>query len=108
MDAIVIHLSVMIRSQAPLLTSGLKFDDFSFLVIGRIIKMAESCNAQRIDTVTEGYSELSIKSPTRLARKSKSFGQQILFDGETRAHNDFCQSFLTDEMNKTNLEICYF
>ena len=108
MDAIVIHLSVMIRSQAPLLTSGLKFDDFSFLVIGRIIKMAESCNAQRIDTMTDRYTELSIKSPTRLARKSKSFGQQILFDGETRAHNDFCQSFLTDEMNKTNLEICYF
>ena len=103
MDAIVIHLSVILRSQAPLLTSGSKFDDFSLLVIGRIIKMAESCNAQRIDTVTDRYTELSIKSPTRLARKSKSFGQQILFDDETRAPNDFCQSFLTNEMNKTKL-----
>ena len=80
-----------------------KFDDFSLLVIGRIIKMAESCSAQRIDTMTDRYTELSIKSPTRLARKSKSFGQQILFDDETRAPNDFCQSFLTDEMNKTKL-----
>ena len=63
--------------------------------------MSESCSAQRIDIVTDQYTELSIKSPTRLARKSKSFGQQILFDGETQVPNDVCESFLTDEMNKT-------
>ena len=59
MDAIVINLSVIIRSQAPLLLSGSTFDDFSLLVIDRIIKMAESCNAQKI--VTDQYTELSIK-----------------------------------------------
>ena len=72
-----IHLSVIITYQAPLLTSCSKFDDFSLLVIGRIIKMAESCNAQRIDAVTDRYTEISTKSPTRLVRKSKSFGQMI-------------------------------
>ena len=56
--------------------------------------MAESCNAQRIDIVTDQYTELSIKSPTRLARKSESFGQQILFDCETRVHtNDVVSHF---------------
>ena len=40
-DAIVINLSVIIRSQAPLLSSGSKFDGSSLLVIDRIIKMAE-------------------------------------------------------------------
>ena len=101
MDAIVINLSVIIRSQAPLLPSGSTLYDFSLLVIDRIIKMTESSTAQRIDIVTDQYTELSIKSPTRLARKSKSFGQQILFDGETQVPNDVCESFLTDEMNKT-------
>ena len=103
MDAIVIDLSVIIGSQAPLLSYGSTFD-FSLLVIDRIRTMAESCNAQRIDIVTDQYTELSIKSPTRLARISESFGQQILFDCETRVPtDDVCQSFLTDEMNKTKL-----
>ena len=61
MDAIVIDLSVIIRSQAPLLSSGSTSDDFSLLVIDRIIKMAESCNAQKIDIVADQYTELSIK-----------------------------------------------
>ena len=65
--------------------------------------MAESCNAQRIDIMTDQSTELSIKSPTRLTRKPKSFGQQILFDGGTRVPNDVCQPFLTDKMNKTKL-----
>ena len=55
MDAIVIDLSVIIRSQAPLLSSGSTFNDFSLLVIDRIVKMAESCNAQRIDILTDQY-----------------------------------------------------
>ena len=71
MDAIVIDLSVIIRSQSPLLSSGSTFDDFSLLVIDKMIKMAESCNVQKIDIVTDQYTELSVKSPTRLARKSK-------------------------------------
>ena len=103
MDAIVIELTVIIRSQSPLLSSGSTFDDFSLLVIDKMIKMAESCNAQKTDIVTDQYIELSVKSPTRLARKSKSFGQQILFDSEARVPNDVCQSFLTGEMNKTKL-----
>ena len=103
MDAIVIDLSVIIRSQAPLPSSGSTFDDFSLLVIDRIINMAESFDAQGIDIVTDQYTELSIKSPTGLGRESQSFGQQILFDGETQVPNDVCQSFLTDEMNKTRL-----
>ena len=74
MDAILIDLSVIIRSQAPLLSSGLTFDDFSLLIIDIITKMAQSCNAQKIDIVTGQYTELSIKSPTRLVEKSKSFG----------------------------------
>ena len=45
MDAIVIDLSVIIRSQAPLPSSGSTFDDFSLLVIDRIIKLAESCKS---------------------------------------------------------------
>ena len=45
MDAIVIDLSVIIRSQSPLLSSGSTFDDFSLLVIDRIIKLAESCKS---------------------------------------------------------------
>ena len=65
--------------------------------------MAESCNAQGIDIVTDQYTEPSIKSSTRLARKLKSFGQQILFDGETQVPNDVCESFLTNEINKTKL-----
>ena len=52
MDAIVINLSAIIRSQAPLLSSGLTFDDFSLLIIDIIRKMAQSCNAQKIDIVT--------------------------------------------------------
>ena len=50
--------------------------------------------------MTDHYTELSIKSSARLARKSISFAQQILFDSETRVPN-VCQSFLTNEMNKT-------
>ena len=103
MDAIVIDLSVIIRSQAPLPSSGSTFDDSSLLVIDRIINMAESFDAQGIDIVTDQYTELSIKSPTGLAKESKSFGQQILFDGETQVPSDVCQSFLTDQMNKTRL-----
>ena len=103
MDAIVIDLSVIIRSQAPLPSSGSTFDDFSLLVIDRIINMAESFDAQGIDIATDQYTELSIKSPTGLARESQSFGQQILLDGETQVPNNVCQSFLTDEMNKTRL-----
>ena len=100
MDAIVIDLPVIIGSQAPLLSYGSTFD-FSLLVIDRIRTMAESCNAQRIDIVTDQYTELSI---FQSSRKSESFGQQILFDCETRVPtNDVCQSFLTDEMNKTKL-----
>ena len=60
MDAIVIDLPVIIRSQAPLLSSGSAFDDFSLLVINRTIKMEESCSAQRIDIVTDQYTKLSI------------------------------------------------
>ena len=71
MDAIAINLSVLIRSQASLLSSGSAFE-FSLLAIDRIIKMAESYNAQGIDIMTDQYSEPSIKSPTRLARKFKS------------------------------------
>ena len=107
MDAIVIDLSVIIRSQSPLLSSGSTFDDFSLLVIDKMIKMAESCNPQKIDIVTDQYTELSVKSPTRLARKSKSFGQQILFDSKTRVPNDVCQSFLIDGMNKTKLIVIH-
>ena len=59
MNAIVIDLSVIIRSQSPLLSSDSTFDDFSLLVIDRIIKMTESCNAQRIDIVTDQYTELN-------------------------------------------------
>ena len=103
MDTAVIDLSVIIRSQAPLLSSGSTFDGFSLLVIDRIIKMTESCNAQRIDILTDQYTELSNKSPTGLPRKPKSFGQQILFDGKTRVPNNVCQSFLSNEMNKTKL-----
>ena len=33
----------------------------------------------------------------------ESLNQQILFDGETRGPNDVCESFLTNEMNKTKL-----
>ena len=61
MDAIVIDLSVITGSQAPLLSSGSRCDDFSFLIIERMIKMAESCNAQITDTVTDQYTELLIK-----------------------------------------------
>ena len=103
LDAFVIDLSVIIRSQTPLLSSGSTFDDFHLLVMYRIIKRAESCNAERVDVVTDQYTELSIKSPTKLARKSKSFGQQILFECETRVPNDVCESILTNEMNKTKL-----
>ena len=67
------------------------FDDFSLLIIDRIIKMRESCNAQRIDVVTDLYTVLSIKSPTMVARKSKSFGLEILFDGETGVPSDVCE-----------------
>ena len=81
MDAIVIDLPVIIRCQAPLLSSGSTFDNISLLFIDILIKMAESCNAQRIDIMTDQYTEFSIKSPTRLTRKPKSFDQQILFDG---------------------------
>ena len=80
MDAIVIDLSVITESQAPLLSSGSRCDDFSFLIIERMIKMAESCNAQITDTVTDQYTELLIKYARRLTRKSKSFDQKILFD----------------------------
>ena len=80
MDAIVIDLSVITGSQAPLLSSGSRCDDFSFLIIERMIKMAESCNAQITDTVTDQYTELLIKYARRLTRKSKSFDQKILFD----------------------------
>ena len=45
MDAIMIDLPVIIRCQAPLLSSGSTFDDFSLLVIDRIIKLAESCKS---------------------------------------------------------------
>ena len=45
MDAIVTDLTVIIRSQSPLLSSGSTFDDFSLLVIDRIIKLAESCKS---------------------------------------------------------------
>ena len=60
MNAIVIDSSVIIRSRALLLSSGSTFDDFSLLVIYIIIKMAESCSAQRIDIVSDQYTELSI------------------------------------------------
>ena len=40
MDAIVIDLSVIIKSQTPLLSSGSTFAGFSLLVVDRIIKMA--------------------------------------------------------------------
>ena len=80
MDAIVIDLSVITGSQAPLLSSGSRCDDFSFLIIERMIKMAESCNAQITDTVTDQYTELLIKYARRLTRKSKSFDQKILFN----------------------------
>ena len=53
--------------------------------------MRESCNAQRIDVVTDLYTVLSIKSPTMVARKSKSFGLEILFDGETGVPSDVCE-----------------
>ena len=46
---------------------------FSSLVIDRITKITESCNAQRTDTVTDQYTERSLKSPTRFGGKSKSF-----------------------------------
>ena len=55
MDAIMIDLPVIIGCQAPLLSSGSTFDDFSLLVIDILIKMAESCNAQRIDIMTDQY-----------------------------------------------------
>ena len=45
MDAIMIDLPVIIGCQAPLLSSGSTFDDFSLLVIDRIIKLAESCKS---------------------------------------------------------------
>ena len=103
MDAIVIDLSVITRSQAPLLSSGSTFDDFSLLVIDRIIKMAEYSNAQRTDIVTDQYTKLLIKSARRLTGKSKSFFQEILFDSENQVPNDVRQSLLTDEMSKTKL-----
>ena len=70
-DAIVIDLSVITRSQAPLLSSGSTFDDFSLLLIDRKINMAESCHAQGNDIVTDQYTKLLIKSARRLTGESK-------------------------------------
>ena len=98
-----IDLPVITRSQAALLSSGSTFDDFSLLVIDRIIKRAESSSAQRTDIVTDQYTKLLIKPARRLTGESKSFGQQIFFDSESQVPNYVRQSLLTDEMNKTKL-----
>ena len=102
-EALIIDLSVVIRAQASVITQGATFNDLSELVLHSIVKMAESSDAKRIDIVIDHYAELSIKSPTRLDRKSRNIGQQMVFDGETLIPNDISNSFLTDENNKCRL-----
>ena len=100
-EALIVDFSVVIRAQASVVSPGTTFNDLSESVLQNIVKMAESCDAQRIDIVSDHYTELSIKSPTRLDRKSKNIGQQMVFDGDTLIPDD--KSFLTDENNKSRL-----
>ena len=100
-EALIVDFSVAIRAQASVVSPGTTFNDLSESVLQNKVKMAESCDAQRIDIASDHYTELSIKSPTRLDRKSKDIGQQMVFDGDTLIPDD--KSFLTDENNKSRL-----
>ena len=100
-EALIVDFSVVIRAQASVVSPGTTFNDLSESVLQNKVKMAESCDAQRIDNASDHYTELSIKSPTRLDRKSKNIGQQMVSDGDTLIPDD--KSFLTDENNKSRL-----
>ena len=103
-DALVVDLSVIIRSQASVIKTGCTFDKFGDAIIKNITDTATACGATRLDMVADLYNkESSIKYATRFDRKSKGFGSQISFQGDTIVPSDLTKSFLLDEENKNNL-----
>ena len=70
-----------------------------------IASTATHLGAYRIEIVTDQYNQLSIKSQTRLNRKSKDSGEQVNFTADGTVPKDMSKSFLSDEQNKTRLNI---
>ena len=102
-NALVVDLSCVIRSQATHLAPGKLFEDFVALILRNITSIAKYNSAQRIDIVADQYSDRSVKYHTRADRKSKGFGYQIEFNEKTIVPADLKKSFLLDESNKTKL-----
>ena len=96
-------MPVIVRAQAAIIPFGSTFDEFSGSILRNITGAATYHGADRIDIVSDQYSDKSIKYHTRLDRKSKGFGSQIEFDGHTVGPENMATTFLTDETNKIKL-----
>ena len=101
-EAIVVDMSVVTRAQASVITPGSTFNNLADGVLKYIVHLANECEANRVDIVLDQYNDLSIKYPTRCDRKSENFGYQTAFEGNSIIPRDI-STFLSDELNKTNL-----
>ena len=101
-EGIVIDLSAIIRSLAPL-TEGLcnNFSEFAGLVLNHIEGLGK--NSARIDIVADLYYKDSIKGPTRRDRGSS--GPRFLFSGNSSLPSDFVNDFLRNGDNKTDFNL---
>ena len=102
-EALVVDLSVITRSQASVIALGSTFDELGDRVIKNITSTAMTHEATRLDIVLDLYDKKSIKHPTRCDRKSKGFGHQISFKGDTMIPKEMAKTFLADEQNKSKL-----
>ena len=98
-DALVVDLSVIVRAQAAIIPFGSTFDEFSGSILRNITGAATYHGADRVDIVSDQYSDKSIRYHTRLDIQSN-----IEFDRNTVVPENIATTFLTDETNKIKLD----
>ena len=84
-SAAVIDLSAIVRAQAAV-TSAKTFEHFSNEVLNNIKGILANCS--RIDVITDGYFDTSLKAHTR---DSRGVGQYFTFTPSTIIPKDFTE-----------------
>ena len=98
-QGLVVDLSVIIRSEASIVSSELTYKDFATHILERVQHMAEKDRVTRVDIVQDTYDPFSIKGTTR---EERGVGSRMIFEQEDALPADI-DSFLKNDGNKTEL-----
>ena len=86
--SLVIDLSMIIRSEAVIVTS-MTFKDFAEHIIKKLKTISVKYDAQRLDIVLDKYDAFSVKSVTR---EERGVGSRVLFEYNEPLPDDLYRS----------------